>query len=293
MHRRARLDGLLGLALLAALKSSREILKVYAGEFSIDLKEDHTPITEADRRAHRAIEGELSPSSPYPILSEEGLGISYAERKRWKTFWLVDPLDGTKEFIKRNGEFTINIALIARRRPILGVVYAPVLDLLYFAHAGIGSCKLEGFAGAPAAAARKGLEPKPEAMAAEVLRLAQRLPRRPSVFPGRIPAGRQKGRITVMRSRSHRSRQFDEYLRELERAYETVEIITIGSALKSCLVAEGRADLYPRFGTTMEWDTAAAQAVVNGVDRAMRAFGTGRELIYNKESLINPAFLVH
>jgi len=268
---------LLGLALRAAGLAAREILEVYAGRFEVDSKEDRTPITEADRRAHRVIAEVLQDGSPYPLLSEEGPEAPYAERRGWRRFWLVDPLDGTKEFVKRNGEFTVNIALIQRGRPVLGVVYAPVSGLLYFAARGAGAHKAEG------------LSPGPELERAT--RSARDLPRRPSTFPGRIPSRPRQAKLTIMASRSHSSPQWLRYLEQLRQVYAEVEVLTLGSALKSCLVAEGRADLYLRFGTTMEWDTAAAQAVLEAVGRRLRVFPARRTLRYNKESLVNPAFL--
>jgi 3'(2'), 5'-bisphosphate nucleotidase len=268
---------LLALALRAAGRAGREILAVYAGEFGVDSKQDRTPITEADRRAHRAIAEELAAGSPYPLLSEEGPQPPYAERRRWRRYWLVDPLDGTKEFVKRNGEFTVNVALIRRRRPVLGVVYAPASGLLYFAARGAGARKAEGLA------------PGPELE--QALGSARALPRRPSTFSGRIPSRPRATRLTIMASRSHTSERWLRYVEELKKAYAEVEVLTLGSALKSCLVAEGRADMYLRFGTTMEWDTAAAQAVLEAVGRRLRAFPARRAMRYNKRNPENPAFL--
>jgi 3'(2'), 5'-bisphosphate nucleotidase len=268
---------LLALALRAAGRAGREILAVYAGEFGVDSKQDRTPITEADRRAHRAIAEELAAGSPYPLVSEEGTQPPYAERRRWRRYWLVDPLDGTKEFVKRNGEFTVNVALIRRRRPVLGVVYAPASGLLYFAARGAGARKAEGLA------------PGPELE--QALGSARALPRRPSTFSGRIPSRPRATRLTIMASRSHTSERWLRYVEELKKAYAEVEVLTLGSALKSCLVAEGRADMYLRFGTTMEWDTAAAQAVLEAVGRRLRAFPARRAMRYNKRNPENPAFL--
>jgi 3'(2'), 5'-bisphosphate nucleotidase len=268
---------LLGLALRAAGRAGREILDVYSGQFAVDSKEDRTPITEADRRAHRAIAEELASGSPYPLFSEEGTAAPYAERRRWRRFWLVDPLDGTKEFVKRNGEFTVNIALIQRGRPVLGVVYAPVSGLLYFAARGAGARKAEGLA--------------PGSELERALQGARRLPRRPSTFPGRIPSRPRASRLTVMASRSHSGPEWERFLERLREVYAEVEVIPLGSALKSCLVAEGRADLYLRFGSTMEWDTAAAQAVLEAVGRRVRAYPSRRPLRYNKEYPANPPFL--
>jgi 3'(2'), 5'-bisphosphate nucleotidase len=250
------LDSLLFIALRAAAKAFPEILSVYNSTFAVDSKDDRSPITEADRRSNKIIAEELSRHSPYGIISEEGEKTPFPDRRSWEQFWLVDPLDGTKEFVKRNGEFTINIAFVEGRIPVLGVIYAPVLDLLYFARDDIGSYKLEGF----------------------------------SV----LDEEKKRKKIMVIGSRSHSCQEFDDYVQELRQRYaEQIEITTIGSALKPCYVAEGKADIYPRFGPTMEWDTAAAHAIVRGVGKRMTAYDSGTELIYNKEVLVNPSFLVY
>jgi 3'(2'), 5'-bisphosphate nucleotidase len=273
------LEELLACALRAAGRAAREILEVYATEFAVDAKQDRTPITEADRRAHRALEDTLGEAGGLPVLSEEGRPLDYRRRCRWRWFWLVDPLDGTKEFVKRNGEFTVNVALVDRRQPVLGVVYAPALGRLYFAQRHKGSFKADGVG--------------PEELIAGVPRGAVRLPPQPSTFPGRIPCRPPAARLTVMRSRSHHSERLERIIDRLRRVYAEVEEIPLGAALKACAVAEGRADLYLRFGTTMEWDTAAAQAVVEGVGRRMCGYAGRRPLRYNKRSLVNPAFLVY
>ena len=272
------LDSLLFIALRAVAKAFPEILSVYNGPFSVDRKDDLSPITEADRRSNQIIASELSGHSPYGIISEESRKSPFADRRNWEHFWLVDPLDGTKEFVNRNGEFTINIAFIEGRMPVLGVVYAPVLDLLYFASADIGSYKLEGFSDLAA-----------EMPADFVDRATKLRPQQPFLFDEQ----KKHKKIRVIGSRSHGSRQFDDYVQELGQRYaEQVEITTIGSALKPCFVAEGKADIYPRFGPTMEWDTAAGHAVVRGVGKRMVAYHSGAELIYNKEVLVNPSLLV-
>ena len=277
------LEPLLFIALRATARAYPEILSVYGGSFAVDTKADQSPVTEADRRANRVITEELSRDSLYPILSEEGRSIPFSERRNWQHFWVVDPLDGTKEFVKRNGEFTINIAFVEGTVPVLGVVYAPLPDLLYFAweeeSPRSGSYRLEGFS--------KLAAKIPEDL---VDRAARLLRRKPFDFD----ETQKKESITVIGSRSHRGSCFSEYVRKLESRYaEQVEIRTSGSALKPCLVADGTADIYPRFGPTMEWDTAAPHAVVRGVGKRMVAFESGRELVYNKEQLVNPSFLVY
>jgi 3'(2'), 5'-bisphosphate nucleotidase len=273
------LDSLLFIALRAAAKAFPEILSVYNGPFSVDSKDDLSPITEADRRSNKIITDELSFHGPYGIISEEGRNTPYAGRRSWERFWLVDPLDGTKEFVKRNGEFTINIAFVEGTIPVLGIVYAPVLDLLYFASDDIGSYKLEGFSDLDA-----------EIPADLVDRATKLSPKAPLV----LDEEKRHKKITVIGSRSHSCQDFDDYVHEIEQRYaEQIEIITIGSALKPCYVAEGKADIYPRFGPTMEWDTAAAHAVVRGVGKRMTVYGSGTDLIYNKEVLVNPSLLLY
>jgi 3'(2'), 5'-bisphosphate nucleotidase len=285
------LEPLLFIALRATAKAFPEILSVYNRSFTVETKADLSPVTEADRRSHQIITAELSDNSPYPILSEEGRIIPFAEREDWQRFWLVDPLDGTKEFVKRNGEFTINIALVRGTVPVLGVVYAPLPDLLYFAWVDngarigarssdrCGSYRLEGFAD----------------LAARIPEdLIDRATKLPPAEPFNFDEPSKRKKITVIGSRSHRGCNFTDYVEKLERLYaEEVEIMTRGSALKPCLVADGSADIYPRFGPTMEWDTAAPHAVVRGVGKRMVAYDSGKELIYNKEELVNPSFLVY
>jgi len=273
------LDGLLLLALRAARQAAAAILAVYGGQFAVELKADHSPVTEADRRANRLIERLLVRDSGCPFLGEEGADIPYATRRGWKRFWLVAPLDGTKEFVKRNGEFTVNIALIEAGRPLLGAVYAPVPDLLYFAHQDLGGYRLDGFARLPEGGSLESL-----------LSASVRLPRR---TPLDLSPGRRYPLLRVMCSRSHRSAEYDAYLQWLQEHHaDRLEVEVLGSALKSCAVAEGRADLYPRFGRTMEWDMAAAHAVVEAVGLRIRVMDTGTELSYNKPDLANPSLLV-
>jgi 3'(2'), 5'-bisphosphate nucleotidase len=285
-----QLDELLLPALEAARRGAVEILAVYGGEFDVERKADSTPITEADRRAHGVIGRSLQSASPYPILSEEGVDIPYEQRRRWRRYWLIDPLDGTVEFVKRNGEFTVNIALIEAGEPLLGVVYAPVLDLLYFAHRGLGARRLAGFARRFPGPEARSWQSAPAGALQALLEAGQRLPPRE---PLDLTPGRRYPVIRVIGSRSHRGPQFEAYLKRLEEQHaDRIELEVLGSALKPCAVAEGRADLYPRFGRTMEWDMAAAHAVVRAVGKRMTAMDTGAELVYNKPVLANPSILV-
>jgi len=285
------LEPLLFVALRATARAFPEILEVYRGSFTVDTKADRSPITEADRRSNQVITEELSQASPYPILSEEGRSIPFSERRGWRHFWIVDPLDGTKEFVKRNGEFTINIAFMEDTVPVLGIVYAPLPDLLYFAWEG-GSCESGGSPDPRGGSYRlEGFSKFAAKIPGDLVERATKLPRRD---PFDFDETKKKKSITVIGSRSHRGPHFAGYVCKLRQRYaEKVEIRTSGSALKPCLVADGTADIYPRFGPTMEWDTAAPHAVVRGVGKRMVAFESGRELVYNKEQLVNPSFLVY
>ena len=272
------LKNLLYNSLLIAEKAGKEILEVYQSEFYVEHKDDKSPLTEADKRSHNVIQEGLTKISNFPILSEEGKEIPFEERKNWKTFWMIDPLDGTKEFIKRNGEFTVNIALINNNKPILGVVYAPVLKTYYFGAKGIGSFKL--------VEEKLGKFQNLE----EVINNAEKL-----------PINKKKDKIVVVASRSHMSEETKSFIKKIEEKYREIELQSIGSSLKLCLVAEGTADFYPRLAPTMEWDTAAANAVVKEANGKVVEFQEINnieelnklpELQYNKENLLNPWFVV-
>ena len=259
-------------AIVAALAAGHEIMRVYQSDnFDVEFKGDNSPLTRADRMAHDTIVSILE-SSGIPILSEEGKDIPFAERKDWNEFWLVDPLDGTKEFIKRNGEFTVNIALINNGVPVLGVIFVPVSRELYFAQDGLGSRKILV---------------KDESNITTILADAHTLPME---NPDRI--------FTAVVSRSHMSRETEEYLNKTQDArrktQETneIEFISRGSSLKICMVAEGKADIYPRFGPTMEWDTAAGHAIAKYAGKRFYRTDNGEELTYNKKNLLNPYFIV-
>jgi 3'(2'), 5'-bisphosphate nucleotidase len=246
---------LLPTAIRAAERAGSEILKVYyTNDFQIEVKGDQSPLTLADRQAHRVISEELS-STGLPLLSEEGKAIPYDERRLWDYFWLVDPLDGTKEFLKRNGEFTVNIALIHQQKPVMGVVAVPVTGDLYYA-------------------SKQG--------GAFVKRNSQthRLP----VLSG---AGFINSQVRVVASRSHLNEETTAYINTLKNPV----LLSKGSSLKFMLIAEGLADVYPRFAPTMEWDTAAAHAIVSEVGYGVYKKDTAQELVYNKQDLLNPYFV--
>jgi len=248
--RRALLEPVREIARLAG----KAILEVYGREFEVAHKDDRSPLTEADRAAHTVIVEGLANLEPrLPVLSEEDSEVDYGVRKQWRSYWLVDPLDGTKEFIKRNGEFTVNIALVEDGKAVLGVVGAPALDLEYCGSAGYGAFKRTG-----------GEALKPIAVA------------RPPAFP-----------LRVVGSRSHAGDSLTGYLAGLGPHV----LKSMGSSLKICLIAEGAADIYPRLGPTSEWDTAAAQAILESAGGSMIDL-VGRPVTYNsKEGLLNPHFL--
>lgn len=269
-------------ALGAAYEAGKAVLEIYASDFSFEYKDDRSPLTQADLRSHEIISRNLAALS-FPILSEEGKEIPYSTRKLWEVFWLVDPLDGTKEFLKRNGEFTVNIALIEQRRPVMGVIFAPVLKVIYYASLGSGSYRLNS------ERLSDVLSAPPDALRGEK-RLREILVRSQKLGPHAAPVlGEQ---ISVIGSRSHGSEEFNRFGDALKKNYKRVDIISAGSSLKFCLVAEGKADIYPRFGPTMEWDTAAGQIIAEEAGAVLRRIDADAPLEYNKESLLNPGFKV-
>ena len=264
---------LLSCAIRAALLAGKDILNIYndpKADFAIERKADNSPLTIADKRSHARIMDELDATS-IPVLSEEGRLTDYNIRKGWKTLWVVDPLDGTKEFIKRNGEFTVNIALVENGIPVLGVIYVPVSRTLYFSEDSIGAYRIEGIDARSA-----GLSPD------DLMEKADRLP---------LEQADTKG-FVIVASRSHLSPETEEYIRKLESEYGHVNLISCGSSLKICRVAEGSADIYPRFAPTMEWDTAAGHAIVRASGKNIYLTDERTPLHYNKENLLNPWFIV-
>jgi 3'(2'), 5'-bisphosphate nucleotidase len=235
--------------------AGKKILDIYVTDFDISHKHDNTPLTEADMAAHKTIENGLRGlDCDYPILSEESSHIGFSERSQWTTYWLVDPLDGTREFIKKNGEFTVNIALIHEHKPVLGVIYVPVSGDCYFA--------------AKTCGAYRQLRDQ-EAVAIHT----RTKPRDMTIVAG---------------SRSHRGDSLNEFLNKIGK----YDIVSMGSSLKSCLVAEGKADIYPRLGPTSEWDTAAAQCIVEEAGGKILDLEMQPMRYNTKRSLLNPYFLV-
>ncbi|TVR35502.1 MAG: 3'(2'),5'-bisphosphate nucleotidase [Spirochaetaceae bacterium] len=273
------------IALRAALAAGADILDVYRGRIDVELKDDRSPLTEADTRAHRRISAALeAAAAEIPILSEEASDIPYDRRQLWQRYWLVDPLDGTKEFIKRNGEFTVNIALVedgldGEGTPVAGVVYAPELQRAYIGVVGRGAWRIDNLA--PTVS--------PEAAPWDaVMAAARRLP----LAAESDAAAAAERPFTVVASRSHMSPETQAYINELRADYPDLQLISAGSALKLCLVAEGSADVYPRFAPTMEWDTGAGHAVCLAAGLSVNAWPADQPLRYNKPQLVNPWFLV-
>jgi len=240
--------------------AGKAVMKIYNQNFDVEYKKDSSPLTLADQKANQIIVTALNQLSVnsflqqnIPILSEEGRSIPYDERKNWEYFWLIDPLDGTKEFVKKNGEFTINIALIYKDTPIIGVVYSPVLNVCYWAKSNEGAFK-DG----------------------------KKLP---------LKTKRQRDIYKIVASRSHMSSETKDFIEAIDTDKEKV-IVSIGSSLKICLVAEGEANIYPRLGPTMEWDTAAAHAIVNESDGLFNRYIDNSAHLYNKKNLLNDWFVV-
>jgi 3'(2'), 5'-bisphosphate nucleotidase len=271
------MPSLLSQAVAAAHAAAQAILRLYGGAVSVEYKDDRSPLTAADCAAHRLIVAALGQGAgALPVLSEESREIPYAERSAWSRFWLVDPLDGTKEFLKRNGEFTVNIALVENGRAVLGVVLAPVLGTVY-----VGGCELGAF---------KAVEGRHYSSCTELIDGAAD-PRAAGweALPGAAPAAGSG--VRVVASRSHENAETRAFIDRLAAERGRVSLVASGSSLKLCLVAEGSADIYPRLGPTMEWDTAAAQAVVEGAGGAVTEHPTGTPLGYNKPNLLNPFFV--
>jgi len=234
--------------------AGKSIIDIYNTSFDVEIKSDNSPLTQADKNSHLVIESGLNALFPdIPILSEEGRNIPYSERKKWDIFWLIDPLDGTKEFVKKNGEFTVNIALIKNNYPIFGSVYAPYKKELFWAAEGLGAWKSVD---------------KNKSQSIEVLK------------------SNKKTRIVI--SRSHPNDKVLEYINQ----YDQHELIRMGSSLKLCCIADGKADIYPRLGPTSEWDIAAAQCVVEQAGGSVLEYSSNNRLHYNKENILNPFFIV-
>ena len=257
----------LNITITAALEAGKAILEIYhSGEFDIEMKGDNSPLTRADTASHKVIMSFLT-KTDIPVLSEEGKAISYEERKDWNQLWIVDPLDGTKEFIKRNGEFTVNIALIENQKPLIGVIFVPVTGELYFSSKEMGAFK-----------ATVDLENYD----VETLLLKG----------NKLPLEREDKTFTIVASRSHISLETETYVQEMRDIHGEVNLISKGSSLKLCMVAEGTANCYPRFAPTMEWDTAAGLAICLNSKCSTIVYNTDNIFVFNKKALVNPHFVI-
>ncbi len=253
-------------AIMAAIDGGKAIMEVYATDFDVEIKGDDSPLTIADQNANTIINSYLV-NTPIPIISEENKQTNYSERKSWDSCWIVDPLDGTKEFIKRNGEFTVNIALVKNGKPHLGVIYVPVSKTIYYT-------------AEDASTSFKLVLDDENISVKEIIKNAVQM--KPAL---------QNEPVLVVGSRSHLNDKTKNFISEIEKN-KTVEIVSKGSSLKFCLVAEGEAHVYPRFAPTMEWDTAAGHAICAAVGVQVIDQNTQKPLQYNKEDLLNPFFLV-
>ncbi|WP_316928849.1 3'(2'),5'-bisphosphate nucleotidase CysQ [Gaetbulibacter saemankumensis] len=264
---------LLLVAIEAALQASEAILAIYDKTFEVSYKDDDSPLTEADLASNAIICNRLR-TTDIPIISEENKGIPYSIRKDWKSCWIVDPIDGTKEFIKRNGDFTVNIALVEQGVTKLGVIYIPVTKELYYNNVE----KNKAF---------KTVLDTDDLLSKDLgsILFKEADAIKPSSF-------NQISRLKVVGSRSHMNAQTSNFIKGLEKHYDAIEIVSRGSSLKFCLVAEGKAHMYPRFAPTMEWDTAAGQAICEAVGLSVIDQETGEPLVYNRAQLRNPFFMV-
>ncbi|GGE32027.1 3'(2'),5'-bisphosphate nucleotidase CysQ [Psychroflexus planctonicus] len=256
----------LQIAIQAAIEAGEAIMEIYQKDFEVEFKADDSPLTEADQKANRFIMRYLD-KTEFPIISEENKQTDYQERKNWTSCWIVDPLDGTKEFIKKNGEFTVNIALVHQQKTTLGVIYVPATKVLYYADA---STEL----------AQKVQLVKPVFDMDFIQKNAEA-----------IQPKEHANNLRIVGSRSHMNEDTTNFIDSLT-TNKKIEVVSKGSSLKFCLVADGDADIYPRFAPTMEWDTAAGQAICKAVGLQVIDQKTGKEMLYNRENLLNNYFMV-
>lgn len=257
-------------SIIAAVEAGREILEIYNdpnSDFQIERKADNSPLTIADKRSQEKIVSFLN-NFDIPTISEEADVASYKQRKEWTKMWIIDPLDGTKEFIKKNGDFTVNIALVEGNEPTMGVIYLPVADTLYFGEKSLGAFRLDN-----------ALNTYKDSLK-NIISSSRKMPFTKSE------------KYSVVASRSHMSPDTEAFLAKLESENGELEIVSRGSSIKICLVAEGSADIYPRFSPTMEWDTAAGDAIARAAGKMVYFEDGVTHFTYNKESLLNPYFIV-
>jgi 3'(2'), 5'-bisphosphate nucleotidase len=267
MIEKGKIEKLLAIAIRASIEAGEEICKIYDKGFDVGYKKDNSPLTLADTSSHYIINKYLEETG-FPVLSEEGKEIGFEERRSWDVYWLVDPLDGTKEFVKRNGEFTVNIALIEQNRPVMGVIYIPVVKTLYFGSEFWGSYKVNDIT--------TGRESLKTYMDGGI----------------KLPEKQFRHVFTVVGSKSHLNAETEIFIDGLRKKHGTLNFFSRGSSLKICMVAEGSADVYPRFAPTMEWDIAAGHAIAKYAGANVVVHETSEELTYNTKSLVNPWFVV-
>ncbi len=261
----------LEIAIKSAIDAGKAIMDIYATEFSVDFKSDQTPLTKADTKADEIITKALNKTG-LPVISEEGRQTPFHQRENWDSYWLVDPLDGTKEFVNRNGEFSVNIALISNKKAVAGIIYAPVTDILYFSN-DQGAWKLLHAEGIVKANSK-----------------IENLRRESS----KLPLDRQDNDFTIVASRSHLNPETTQFINEIKKNHDNIRIVSRGSSLKLCMIAEGLADVYPRFGITSEWDIAAGHAMVSAAGgRVVAIANESEELTYNNEQMENPPFIAY
>ncbi|MHC1774085.1 MAG: 3'(2'),5'-bisphosphate nucleotidase CysQ [Lentimicrobium sp.] len=260
------------LSIKAAIAAGEKVIEIYNGDYTTTYKTDLSPLTTADIKAHETILDFLK-ETDIPVLSEEGRNIPWDERRRWHYFWLVDPLDGTREFINRNGEFTINIALVAGQSPVMGVIYVPVTGMLYFGNPEIGAWRTD------ISTSQQIHDYKSLALLIEQCNC--------------LPLQVNNPTITILASRSHLSPETSEIIEKIKEKYPDCQITNVGSSLKFCRMAEGNAQYYPRFGPTMEWDTAAGHAIASLAGISVKSWPELLPLEYNKENLVNPWFIAY
>jgi 3'(2'), 5'-bisphosphate nucleotidase len=251
----------LGIAIQAAIHAGNSIMKYYQTNVPVENKQDNSPVTIADKESQKIILNFLEKTS-FPVISEEIVNEPYSSRQSWNTCWVVDPLDGTKEFLNRNGEFTVNIALIEKQKPVVGVIFNPVDNTIYFANPEIGSFK--------ATVSNNEIDK-------ETLQ--------------KLPIYENLSTLTMVVSRSHSNQQTEDFISALKETHPEMNTISCGSSIKLCRVAEGEAHLYPRYGRTMEWDTAAGHAILIYAGAELNNMETLQPLTYNKENLDNPYFI--
>lgn len=263
------MSALLNISIKTAVEAGSKIMEVYNDKIRVSIKRNFTPVTNADRAANQVIVDRLS-SLAIPVISEESAIAPFQERQAWERFWLIDPLDGTKEFISHSHDFTVNIALVSKGIPVLGVIYAPAYDLLYFAEERLGSFKLENASKFILSDNQNGVD----SLISESLRMPYSNPET----------------YTYMVSKSHINGKTRRYLK---KDTKPKQFVSKGSSLKLCALAEGSADEYPRFGRTMEWDTAAGDAILRFAGGQIKSMVNLQPLNYNKEDLSNPEFIAY